>query len=152
MVKGRFVCALILWWCVSHSVEAQQNRYMVFFRDKQGISENIDEPIAFLSERAIQRRIEQGIEITAEDLPVSHAYVQGVRATGAEAFFTTRWMNAVLVQCDPALLPALEALSYVERVEFVAPLAPLRSGGRRSFNLRRKNTHVEVETESQRRD
>ena len=149
MEKCRILCAIFLVACVSFSVEAQPNRYMVFFKDKQGIPATIEEPIQFLSEKAIQRRIEQGIAITADDLPVSRAYIQGVRDAGAEAFFTTRWMNGVLVQCEPALLSALEALPYVERVEFVAPQAPLQTGGRRSFNLRRKNMHSGVESESQ---
>ncbi|HEU5146664.1 MAG TPA: S8 family serine peptidase [Chryseosolibacter sp.] len=149
MVKSRILCALVLSVSVSFSIEAQQNRYMIFFKDKQGTPQTVDKPIDFLSERAIQRRIEQGIEITVDDLPVSRDYVRGVRDAGADVFFATRWMNGVLVQCDPALLPAIEALPYVARSEFVAPLAPLQMGGRRSFNLRRKNNHTGIQTESQ---
>lgn len=122
---------------------------MVFFDNKDGIPQTPDKPIDFLSERAIQRRIEQGIQITSDDLPVSQAYLQGVTDVGADIFFTTRWMNGVLVQCDGAQLSSIEALPYVDRVEYVAPLAPLRSGGRRSFNLRRKNNHTGIETETQ---
>jgi hypothetical protein len=122
---------------------------MVFFKDKTGIPQTLSKPIEFLSEKAIQRRLEQNIEITGLDLPVSKEYVQGVRNTGAEAFFTTRWLNAVLVQCDGSLLPAIEALPFVDHVEFVAPEAKLTSGGRRSFNLRNNNNHVGVETENQ---
>lgn len=149
MGRCSIVCALFLLLCVSFVCEAQHNRYMVFFKDKEGIPQTVARPIDFLSERAIQRRIEQGIEITAADLPVSRAYVQGVKDTGADAFFTTRWMNGVLVQCDPVLLAELQSLPYVERVEFVAPLGALPTGGRRSFNLRRKSNHTGIETESQ---
>ena len=58
-------------------------------------------------------------------------------------------MNGVLVQCDPSLVTSIEALPFVDRVEFVAPLASLQNGGRRSFNLRRKTNHTGSETESQ---
>ena len=149
MERCKTLCALVVVLLVSVSTEAQQNRYMVFFKDKEGISQSLSKPIEFLSEKAIQRRLKQGIEITAADLPVSRAYVEGVRNTGADAFFETRWMNGVLVQCDPSLIAPLEALPYVERVEFVAPLGQLQNGGRRSFNLRRKSNHSGSETESQ---
>lgn len=143
------ILLVLLSVALSGSAEAQQNRYMVFFKDKQGISQSLSRPIEFLSEKAIQRRLKQGIEITADDLPVSRAYVQSVRDTGADAFFVTRWMNGVLVQCDPSLLTSIEALPFVDRVEFVAPLARLQNGGRRTFNLRRKTNHTGSETESQ---
>lgn len=128
---------------------AQKNRYMVFFKDKDGVSQTLARPIEFLSEKAIQRRLEHEIEITTTDLPVSKTYVRGVSDAGAEVYYTTRWMNGVLVQCEPALLDVLRELSFVDRVEFVAPLAKLTSGGRRAFNLRRKSNHTGVETESQ---
>ena len=149
MARCRILRALVVLVLVSVSAAAQQNRYMVFFKDKEGVSLSLSKPIEFLSEKAIQRRLKQGIDITTQDLPVARAYVQGVRDAGADAFFETRWMNGVLVQCDPSLLPSLETLPYVERVEFVAPHARLQNGGRRSFNLRRKSSHTGSETESQ---
>lgn len=150
MARSSVVCVMILALFVAFTSEAQQHRYMVFFKDKEGIPHTLSSPITFLSEKAIERRIEQGIAITAADLPVSRAYVEGVRDAGADVFFTTRWMNGLLVQCEPSLLPAIEALSYVSHVEFVAPFGGgLENGGRRSFNLRRKSNHNGVETENQ---
>jgi serine protease AprX len=149
MGSCRILYVLFLFAFVWAGAEAQQNRYMVFFKNKEGISQSLSRPIEFLSEKAIQRRLKQNIEITADDLPVSNAYVQGVSDIGVDVFFRTRWMNGVLVQCDPSLLPSIEALAYVDRVELVAPLGTLQNGGRRSFNLRRKSNHTGSETETQ---
>ena len=149
MGSCRILYVLFLFAFVWAGAEAQQNRYMVFFKYKEGISQSLSRPIEFLSEKAIQRRLKQNIEITADDLPVSNAYVQGVSDIGVDVFFRTRWMNGVLVQCDPSLLPSIEALAYVDRVELVAPLGTLQNGGRRSFNLRRKSNHTGSETETQ---
>jgi len=149
MARSSVVYAVVLFLLVAFDAAAQQHRYMVFFKDKEGIPQTLSNPIAFLSEKAIERRIEQGIAITASDLPVSRAYVKGIRDAGADVFFTTRWMNGALIQCEPSLLPSLEALPYVSRVEFVAPSGGLENGGRRSFNLRRKSNHSGVETENQ---
>lgn len=135
---------------VSGSVSAQENRYMIFFKDKTGIPQTLSKPIEFLSEKAIQRRLNQNIEINDLDLPVKKAYVQAVRNEGARTFFTTRWLNAVLVECQVSLLPALGNLPFVDRLEYVAPGTKLQpGGGRRSFNLRRKSNEIGVETETQ---
>jgi subtilisin family serine protease len=149
MASGNILAAIVLTGLVCLRVQAQESRYMVFFRDKAGISQTVAKPIEFLSEKAIQRRLDQNIEISERDLPVRKSYVQGVADTGAKAHYTTRWLNGVLVYCDPSLVSAIEALPYVERVEYVAPPAKDNSGGRRSFNLRRNSNHAGVETESQ---
>jgi serine protease AprX len=128
---------------------AQVNRYMVFFKDKAGTAFSVSQPLQFLSQKAVDRRIRQGISIFPEDIPVNASYVQGVKNTGAETFFTTRWMNGVLVQCQGSLLPAIEALSFVDHVEFVAPQPKLLHSGRKGFNLRKKNTQTGVKTQTQ---
>jgi serine protease AprX len=54
------------------------------------------------------------------------------------------------VQCDQSLIPAVQNLSFVDRVEFVAPNLKLQdSGGRKKFNLKRKNNHIGVQTANQ---
>lgn len=118
----------------SLSVSAQVNRYMVFFKDKNGTPFTIDNPNQFLSDKSVERRVKQAVTVTEQDLPVTPAYVQGVAQTGASVFFTTRWMNGVLVQCDASLINAVLALSFVSRVEFVAPQQRLiKSGKRKGF-------------------
>lgn len=128
---------------------AQENRYMVFFKDKAGTPYNVLEPLEFLSQKAIDRRIEQDVAVTSQDFPVNTEYVQGVRNSGADVFFTTRWMNGVLIQCQPSLLASIEALSFVDHVEFVAPQPRLIPNGRKERSSRRKNVPTGVETQTQ---
>lgn len=141
--------ALVLILVLSVTALGQDNRYMVFFKDKHSSPFAIDKPVEFLSEKAIARRLEQGIDIVEQDIPVTPAYVDGVRGTGVSTFFTTRWLNGVLVQCAPEALPALEGLPYVDHVELVAPEAMPEAGGRRSSTVRRQGNHIGVETENQ---
>lgn len=128
---------------------AQINRYMVFFKDKSGSPYSVSQPVQFLSQKAIDRRIGQGIGIMPEDIPVNTRYVQEVKNTGAEVFFTTRWLNGLLIQCQSSLLPTLRALPDVDRIEFVAPQARLMNAGRRHTYLKKKNTHTAVKTQTQ---
>ena len=149
MADVKIFRAVALLLFLSISAVAQENRYMVFFKDKEGIPQTLAEPMGFLSEKAIQRRLSQGIEMSELDLPVRRSYVEGVRETGADVFFTTRWLNGLLIQCDISVVPVVEALSFVEAVELVAPHSRLQNPGRRAFNLRRKENTVGVQTESQ---
>jgi serine protease AprX len=128
---------------------AQENRYMVFFKDKVGTPFSISRPLEFLSQKALDRRISQDVAIVTQDIPVNTSYVQEVKNTGANIFFTTRWMNGVLVQCPPDLKSSIEALDFVDHVELVAPQARLTVNGRKDVNFRKKANAVGVETQTQ---
>jgi subtilisin family serine protease len=140
---------LLLFCGLSFSGLSQINRYMVFFKDKTGTPYTVSAPLQFLSQKALDRRIKQGIGVVPDDIPVNANYVQGVKGAGAEVFFTTRWMNGLLVQCEPSTLPAIQALPFVDRVEFVAPQAKLVNAGRRGFSLRKRNTGAGIRTQTQ---
>ena len=126
-----------------------QNRYMVFFKDKTGSTYSTSQPLAFLSQKAVDRRIKQGVGVSTMDIPVNAAYISEVKQTGAEVYFSTRWLNGVLVQCETSLIPSIESLAFVDRVEFVAPQSRLMNSGRRKIMLRRKNGSAGVETQTQ---
>lgn len=105
----------------------QTNRYMVHFTDKQNSLFRIDNPEAYLSERAIERRTKQGIVITEQDLPVKLLYINGLEDIGINTFFTSKWFNTVLIECDASAVPEIEMLAYVASVEFVAPGSKINS-------------------------
>ncbi len=98
---------------------------MVFFRDKANSEFSISQPNDFLSDRALQRRTRQSIPIETTDLPVNRSYVEGLKLLGVETFYTTKWMNGVLVQMTQDEASSVSALAYVDRIEYVAPNAPL---------------------------
>ena len=127
---------------------AQVNRYMVFFKDKNGTTYSTTRPNEFLSQRAIDRRIRQGIAILDQDIPVNKDYLVGLKFAGASVFFPTRWMNGVLIQCDASLIPSIRNLSYVDHVDYVAPNAKLLNG-RKNFNLDTKDAEGTAQTEAQ---
>ncbi len=127
---SRFLFGLCL---VASPATAQIDRYMVFFADKTGTPHSVSTPSSFLSPRAVQRRTKANAAITADDLPVVPSYVTQVRATGAKAFFTTRWMNGVLVEATLAQRTSILSLPFVTAVDLVAP-------GTRLLSSRSKTT------------
>jgi serine protease AprX len=149
MTKNKTFSLAMFLIFLSASAFGQVNRYMVFFKDKNGTPYSASQPGQFLSEKAIERRVEQGIAVSDQDLPVNPAYAQGVSLTGAKVFFTTRWMNGVLVQCESSVIPSVQALPFVSHVEFVAPQQRLTNGGRRKSLFRKKNFNTGVRTQTQ---
>ncbi len=128
---------------------AQENRYMIFFKDKAMSSYSTAQPLQFLSPRAVDRRIRQGIAITEQDIPVNENYVESVSDAGASVFFRTRWMNGLLVQCEASLIPTLESLPFVDHVEFVAPNKKLLSSGRMKGHQKTKSAKMAGKTQVQ---
>ncbi len=99
-------------------------RYLVLFTDKAGSPYAVDRPEEFLTERAIQRRVKQQIELTAADLPVNPNYIAGVKATGAYVYYATRWFNGVVVSANTEQLEAIRELPYFKGIERDRMLAP----------------------------
>lgn len=99
----------------------QPIKLFVQFTDKAATPYSLDEPAAFLSEKAIQRRANMGISIDESDLPVTPAYVQGIKDLGAEVLYTSKWFNGAAVSIsDSSLIAPLLALPYIENGEQVA--------------------------------
>ncbi len=101
-------------------LNAQDHRFMVFFQDKSS-SFSIDNPLEFLSTRAIERRSKQNISITEQDLPINQDYISSLEDQGAKVWFSTKWLNGVLIQVDSSKLTDLGSLSFVSSIEYVAP-------------------------------
>ena len=110
--------------------QAINSRYVVHLKDKSNTPYQVSNPGEFLSARAIDRRSAQNIAITEEDLPVNPDYIAQIEGLGAEVFFKSKWFNNVLIQASTSEVAAIEQLSFVESVEFVAPGEKLKLNSR----------------------
>jgi serine protease AprX len=71
------------------------NRYWIRFTDKNNNPYSLDRPEEFLSERAIQRRLKQNISLSFNDLPVTPAYIDSLKALGVPVYNMSKWFNAI---------------------------------------------------------
>src|SRR5438034_5367924 len=101
MKKILFV--LILTGIFSAASQAQLNRYIVKFKDKNGTPYSFSTPLAYLSQRAIDRRTRYGIAIDSTDLPCTPSYVTQVKnVANVTLLNVSKWMNAVTIQTTDA--------------------------------------------------
>lgn len=119
IVQTAIVCLLAI-------TSTQAQKYLVLLKDKTGTPFSTDKPEAFLSKRAVERRLKQRIAVTQRDLPVNPAYVSQIRQTGAKIWFSSRWINGVLVEANAAQLAAIKALAFYKGIEFNRSLANAR--------------------------
>ena len=101
-------------------------KYLVLLRDKAGTPYSVGRPDQFLSQRSILRRQKQGIPVLERDLPVNPAYVTQLEQAGARIWFTSRWLNAVLVEATDATIATVQQLPVVKGLEFGRSLANAR--------------------------
>jgi serine protease AprX len=93
-------------------------KYFVQFTNKNGTPFTVDHPEAFLSARAIQRRMNQGIPIVDEDLPVNPTYVNTIHNMGVTVLTRCKWLNGITIYApDSTVIPGIQALPFVAHVE-----------------------------------
>ena len=113
------VSFLLLFLAAALFAQAQiaTNIYWVQFTDKNNSPYSIDNPEAYLSPRALQRRANQGIGIDEFDIPVNPQYLQAVADCGAQLLNPSKWLNGVSVYTThPNVIEAINALEFVETV------------------------------------
>ena len=110
---------LLLFLTVAVFAQAQiaTNIYWVQFTDKTNSPYSIDNPEAYLSLRALQRRANLGIAIDEYDIPVNPQYLQAVANCGAELLNPSKWLNGVTVHVtSPSVIDAVQELAFVSTV------------------------------------
>lgn len=120
-MKKLFGCLLTV-WTLSLTSEAQISRYIIRFKDKGVNPYSFNNPSAYLSQRAIDRRTSYSIAIDSTDLPVTPRYIDSVRLAGPVTILNaSKWLNAVSIQTtDNAALAKINSFPFVQSVSGIA--------------------------------
>lgn len=102
--------------------KAQFSRYIVQLKHKGATTYNLANPIPYLSQRAIERRIRYNISTDSTDLPVPLSFISRIQSIPNVTILNiSRWLNAIAVQTtDPNAIVALNALSFVQNTSGIA--------------------------------
>ena len=126
-------------------IKAQSTRYVIQFKDKSNNLFSINNPSAYLSARALERRTKYGIAIDSTDLPVTQRYLDSIRLAGDVTILNaSKWLNSVSIQTtDAAALMKINSFSFVKNSK---PVGARLAGGR----VKTEDTHVQSSSMVQR--
>lgn len=100
-----------------HYMYAANPRYIqvrLYLRDKIGTPYMLDDPLKYLSPKAIERRKKQHLPVDSTDLPVHPDYLKEIRETGVHVDAVSKWNNTVLIRLqDTTLLQRIAELPCV---------------------------------------
>ena len=118
LLKGSFVLSIFL-IPLHANCQVAPGKYWIHFSDKNNSEFSIDNPSAFLSQRAIDRRTNQNIAFDFSDLPVNQNYIEQVLAIGNIAFLNkSKWLNAITIfTLDSNVLNEVRDLPFVSLVK-----------------------------------
>jgi hypothetical protein len=129
-------CLFFIFIFLSLDLNAQFTKYVVRFKDKTGTPFTIDNPSAFLSARAIERRTKQHIAIDETDLPIPPRYIDSIRVAGNVIILNqSKWFNQVCIQTtDSAALLKINSLPFVITSQPLMKPVGIQSPVRNKFN------------------
>lgn len=134
MKKITFLSLLFVFLFIN--AQGQFSKYVVQFTDKATTPFSINNPSAFLSAKAIERRNKQNISIDETDLPVSPGYVDSVRLAGNVIILNqSKWLNQVCIETQDS-----SALSKIRRFSFVKNSNPVKRVSKPGFISKNKFT------------
>jgi serine protease AprX len=110
----------------------QHTRHIVQLRNKGNAAFTLANPLVYLSQRAIDRRLRYSIPIDSADLPVTPAYIQQIdNVPNVTILNSSKWLNSVTIMtADPASLTTIGNFPFVQSVTPIAARNAGRGQGR----------------------
>lgn len=95
-------------------------RFRVYLKDKGDDGFRVEEPEAYLSRQAIERRAKNDIAVTDADFPISRSYIAMLSETGATPVVQSKWFATVVVESpDSTVAEQLQQLAIVDSVKWI---------------------------------
>jgi len=117
---------LLLLFCLMVSFlmqgRSQLTKRVVYFTDKNETAFTLNNPSAYLSPRAVERRTRYSIPIDSTDLPVISRYIDSILKAGTVTLLgRSRWLNAVIIQTsDVNAITKINSFPFVKSVSGIA--------------------------------
>ena len=94
---------------------AQYSRYIIQLKDKAGTPFSTNSPLVFLTQRAINRKARQNIQIDQSDLPITPRYLDSIQLSGNVTILNiSKWLNQVcILSTDAAALAKINTFPFV---------------------------------------
>lgn len=138
-MRTTLLIAAILWGFTAFS-QVAPNKYYIEFTDKNNNTFSLSRPEEFLSERALQRRAVQNIDLDMSDLPVTQMYVDSLESLGLEVLNVSKWFNSATVYTlDSLLIDSITYLGFVSNSAKQLPVNNERTPVPEKYNIPRES-------------
>ena len=129
-------CFLFLTFALSSlyigNAQSSYNTYFVQFTDKANSTFSLSNPSAYLSAKAVERRIRTGVGFDSLDIPVNQLYIQQVLQLGnSNLLLKSKWFNSITVE----LLDTAIAASWKQQVEALPCVFQVKSLHLQNFHF-----------------
>lgn len=110
---------LLVFTLAQLAVKAQTHDAWIYFTDKPNASTYFANPNLMLSQRAIERRSNQGILLDIKDVPIYQNYIDQILSISGIVYKAkSKWMNCIHVQGNLPIIQSLENLAFVDSIEY----------------------------------
>ncbi|HKO76721.1 MAG TPA: S8 family serine peptidase [Flavobacterium sp.] len=91
----------------------------VYFNVKNNSQSYYDNPLLMLSQRAIDRRINQNISFDSKDIPIDVSFISQIKAvSGITVMAKSKWLNALHIRGTQTDINSLKSFSFVDKIDF----------------------------------
>ncbi|RLD56815.1 MAG: hypothetical protein DRJ01_14720 [Bacteroidetes bacterium] len=125
----KVILSFLIFSSFNSFAQVSPDKYVISFTDKNNNQYSVNRPNEFLSQRAIDRRIKQGINIVENDLPITSLYVDSLQKLGLTILNKSKWFNSLTIFSTDSLL-----LDTIENISFIKSIA-------KSSSIHKKNTN-----------
>lgn len=113
---NKLVC--LLCFLVTFSSYSQEDAW-VYFNDKPNAQAILANPLTILTQRALDRRVAQGISLSENDVPIEQSYINQITAaSGIQVKAKSKWLNCLHIRGSISDIQALTNLTFVNRIQF----------------------------------
>jgi serine protease AprX len=117
MKKIIFLIVLLIFTSALFAQDAGIKMYTIHFNDK-GINRDASiNPSQYLSEKAVERRLNHQIAFDQSDIPVNEKYVKDISNSGARIVTRSRWFNMVVIEATPEIAERISSMPFISKVQ-----------------------------------
>jgi serine protease AprX len=118
----KFLPLFLLSLLIVSESQAQFTRYLVKLKNKGGNPFSLSNPIAYMTQRAIDRRTRYGIALDSTDLPVTPSYVTQIRnVPNVTVLNVSKWLNSIsILTTDANAITTISGFPFVQSVTSLA--------------------------------
>ncbi|MGB1269232.1 MAG: S8 family serine peptidase [Flavobacteriaceae bacterium] len=111
---------ILLVVCLFTNIILAQEHAWVYLDSKENVAGYMANPLTMLTQKALDRRTNQGISVDYSDVPVTPSYITDISTTAGITYVgASKWLNAIHVIGSQSDIAALSGLyPYISSIEY----------------------------------